>query len=47
MIECMRLGFAGAQQWVCDPRVSDIPLDELVSPAYAARRRAHQPASCG
>ncbi|MDI9547456.1 MAG: gamma-glutamyltransferase family protein [Chloroflexota bacterium] len=40
MIECMRLGFADAQQWVCDPRVSDIPLDELVSPAYAARRRA-------
>ncbi len=40
MIECMRLGFADAQQWVCDPRVSDIPLDELVSPDYAARRRA-------
>jgi len=40
MIECMRLGFADAQQWVCDPRVSDVPLDELVSPAYAARRRA-------
>ncbi len=39
MIECMRLGFADAQQWVCDPRMSDIPLDDLVSPAYAARRR--------
>lgn len=39
MIECMRLGFADAQQWVCDPRVSTIPLEGLVSPAYAARRR--------
>ncbi len=40
MIECMRLGFADAQQWVCDPYVVDIPLAELVSPAYAAQRRA-------
>lgn len=39
MIECMRLGFADAQQWVCDPRVSKIPLDGLVSGEYAERRR--------
>ncbi|MCL4859061.1 MAG: gamma-glutamyltransferase family protein [Caldilineaceae bacterium] len=39
MIECMRLGFADAQQWVCDPRVSKIPLDGLVSRQYAERRR--------
>lgn len=39
MIECMRLGFADAQQWVCDPRVVKIPLTELVSDAYADRRR--------
>lgn len=39
MIECMRLGFADAQQWVCDPRVVPIPLDELTSQAYAAERR--------
>lgn len=39
LLECMRLGFADAQQWVCDPRVVPIPLDELVSPAYAAQRR--------
>lgn len=39
MIECMRLGFADAQQWVCDPRLSPIPLDGLVSQEYAARRR--------
>lgn len=39
MIECMRLGFADAQQWVCDPRVVKIPLDELASKAYADERR--------
>ncbi len=39
MLECMRLGFADAQQWVCDPRVVPIPLDELTSAAYAAERR--------
>ncbi|NJN83098.1 MAG: gamma-glutamyltransferase family protein [Caldilineaceae bacterium] len=39
MIECMRLGFADAQQWVCDPRVSKIPLSELVSKSYADERR--------
>lgn len=39
MIECMRLGFADAQQWVCDPRVAQIPLAGLVSPAYAEQRR--------
>jgi gamma-glutamyltranspeptidase/glutathione hydrolase len=39
MIECMRLGFADAQHWVCDPRVVQIPLKELVSPGYAKERR--------
>lgn len=39
MIECMRLGFADAQQWVCDPRVVPIPLNELISPNYANERR--------
>ncbi len=39
MIECMRLAFADAQQWVCDPTHVPIPLAELVSPAYAHRRR--------
>lgn len=39
LVECMRLGFADAQQWVCDPRVVDIPLDGLVSKAYADKRR--------
>jgi len=39
MIECMRLGFADAQQWVCDPYVVPIPLAELTSKAYAEHRR--------
>lgn len=38
-IEAMRLAFADAQQWVCDPRVHPIPLDVLVSREYAGRRR--------
>ena len=39
MLECMRLGFADAQQWVCDPYVVPIPLAELTSMEYADRRR--------
>jgi gamma-glutamyltranspeptidase/glutathione hydrolase len=39
LIEAMRLGFADAQQWVCDPRVHPIPLNELASRAYAEQRR--------
>lgn len=39
MLECMRLGFADAQQWVCDPYVVPIPLQELVSSEYADHRR--------
>jgi gamma-glutamyltranspeptidase / glutathione hydrolase len=40
MIECMRLGYADAQQWVCDPYVVPIPLAELTGRAYADVRRA-------
>ena len=40
LVECMRLGFADAQQWVCDPRVVEIPLAGLVSQAYADQRRS-------
>jgi gamma-glutamyltranspeptidase/glutathione hydrolase len=39
LLECMRLGFADAQQWVCDPRVVPVPLAELTSMDYAAQRR--------
>lgn len=39
MLECMRLGFADAQRWVCDPYVYKIPLPELASQEYAEQRR--------
>jgi gamma-glutamyltranspeptidase/glutathione hydrolase len=39
MIECMRLAMADALQWVCDPRVREIPLQGLISAAYADKRR--------
>ncbi len=39
LIECMRLAFADAMQWVCDPAVEEIPLAELCSQAYADQRR--------
>ncbi len=39
MIECMRLGFADALQWVCDPAQVAIPLDELLSRDYIDARR--------
>ncbi|MBE2240704.1 MAG: gamma-glutamyltransferase family protein [Caldilineaceae bacterium] len=41
LIECMRLGFADAQQWVCDPCVHPIPLERLASKAYADQRRTY------
>ena len=40
LIECMRLGYADAQQWVADPRVVDLPLEQLTGTAYTDRRRA-------
>ncbi|MBN1579995.1 MAG: gamma-glutamyltransferase, partial [Anaerolineae bacterium] len=39
LVECMRLAFADAQQWVCDIRQVDIPLAQLCSAEYADRRR--------
>ena len=38
-IEAMRLGFADARWWVSDPRASELPVQELLSPAYASERR--------
>jgi gamma-glutamyltranspeptidase/glutathione hydrolase len=40
LVECMRLAFSDALQWVCDMHVVDIPLAELCSRSYADRRRA-------
>jgi gamma-glutamyltranspeptidase/glutathione hydrolase len=39
MIECMNLAFAVAGPWVADPRMADLPVEELVSPAFAHRVR--------
>lgn len=39
LVECMRVGYAEAQQWVCDVDVSPIPLQALASREYADQRR--------
>lgn len=39
LVECMRIGFTDARQWVCDAHVVSIPLDALTSKAYADQRR--------
>jgi gamma-glutamyltranspeptidase/glutathione hydrolase len=39
-IEAMKLGFADAHAHVADPDRSPAPLDALLDPGYAARRRA-------
>ena len=37
--EVAKLAFADREAWYGDPRHSDVPLDGLLSPAYAAERR--------
>lgn len=39
MAECMGTAFIHARRWICDPRATSIPLDELCSPAYADHLR--------
>lgn len=39
LIECMRLGFAEALQWVADPHFTDMPWDTLFSESYTQSRR--------
>lgn len=39
LIECMRLGFSEALQWVCDPKFREIPYEDLFSEEYIRDRR--------
>jgi gamma-glutamyltranspeptidase / glutathione hydrolase len=40
VIECSKLAFADREAWYGDPTFADVPLDQLLSPAYADDRRA-------
>jgi gamma-glutamyltranspeptidase/glutathione hydrolase len=40
VVECAKLAFADRESWYGDPRFVDVPLEELLSPAYADERRA-------
>src|SRR5262249_1160758 len=37
--EAMKLAFADRDQYIADPRFTDVPVDGLLSPRYAAARR--------
>lgn len=40
LVEAMKLAFADREAYYGDPNFVDVPIDTLVSPGYAARRRA-------
>jgi gamma-glutamyltranspeptidase / glutathione hydrolase len=40
VVECAKLAFADREAWYGDPAAFDVPLDGLLDPAYADRRRA-------
>lgn len=39
LVESMRLGYADALQYVADPRVTEVPIDAMLSKRYADARR--------
>ena len=39
VVECAKLAFADREAWYGDPDFTDVPLDALLSPAYADERR--------
>jgi gamma-glutamyltranspeptidase/glutathione hydrolase len=40
VVECAKLAFADREAWYGDPDFTDVPLADLLSPQYAAPRRA-------
>ena len=46
LIESMRLGYEDAFRYVADPRVTDVPINELISKQYALRRRSLINSNC-
>jgi gamma-glutamyltranspeptidase/glutathione hydrolase len=40
VVECAKLAFADREAWYGDPEFTEVPLAELLSPRYAAQRRA-------
>jgi gamma-glutamyltranspeptidase / glutathione hydrolase len=40
VVECAKLAFADREAWYGDPLFTEVPLQELLSPGYAAQRRA-------
>jgi gamma-glutamyltranspeptidase/glutathione hydrolase len=40
IVECSKLAFADREAWYGDPDFADVPLTELLSPAYNAARRS-------
>src|SRR5215471_11652356 len=40
VVECAKLAFADREAWYGDPDFTDVPLADLLSPQYAAQRRA-------